>query len=152
MNPMLEFMVGARHATKLYEKAFDGVRIRYGMTQLEIDILAFLKNNPELDTASDIVNYRKIPKANVSQAVELLIRKGCLQRRADERDRRRIHLMLKEETEPVLDEILRTQRQFNCWLFQNFTGEEREQYMEMSRRLFNNIKDGLEKMKHGKES
>ncbi len=151
MNPMLEFMVDARHAAKLYEKAFDGIRLKYRMTQLEIDILAFLKNNPELDTASDIVNYRKLPKANVSQAVELLIRKGYLRRKADEKDRRRIHLTLMEEADAALGEILGTQREFNRWLFQDFTEEEREQYMEMNRRLFRNIKDGLEKMNHGKE-
>ena len=91
MQFILDILLKSRAAGKLYEKMFGKIRLQYGMTQLEIDILAFLKNNPGLDTASDIVNYRMLPKANVSQAVEFLIQKGFVGRRTDEQDRRKIH-------------------------------------------------------------
>ena len=101
MQFILDILLKSRAAGKLYEKMFGKIRLQYGMTQLEIDILAFLKNNPGLDTASDIVNYRMLPKANVSQAVEFLIQKGFVGRRTDEQDRRKIHLpqfLLKSHT------------------------------------------------------
>ena len=44
----------------------------------EASIICFLKNNPQLDTAADIVEYKMLAKSHVSQAVESLIQKSML--------------------------------------------------------------------------
>lgn len=150
MKQVLEIMSNFRHASKFYEKQFTRIRENFGMTQLELDILAFLKNNPESDTASDIVRYRMLPKANVSQAVDFLIRKDMLSRRTDERDRRRIHLELSSKSEEILEEILEAQRNFGETLFRGISDEQREQYFGMTYLISENIMAGLESDEDGK--
>ncbi|MBS6397172.1 MAG: MarR family transcriptional regulator [Clostridiales bacterium] len=150
MNLALEMLNNFRYTSKIYERSFSEIRKKYDMTQLEVDILAFLKNNPHMDTASDIVRYRMLPKANVSQGVELLIQKEMLVRRTDPCDRRRVHLELQKEAEPVLEGILEAQRSFGEILFRGIPEDEREWYLEMSHRISENIQDGLENGKNGK--
>lgn len=140
MNLMLELMSGFYLVPRLYEKKFTALREKYGVTQLEIDILAFLKNNPALDTASDMVRYRMLPKANVSQAVELLIQKNMLRRVPDQRDRRKIHLLLAPGSDTLLEEILIVQESFMETLFLGLSETEREYFMEVSRRVACNVK------------
>ena len=71
MVPILSY---AQHYKKYYTVQFEGAAAAYGLNQLEIDILLFLHNNPELCTASDICRYRALAKSNVSAAVERLRR------------------------------------------------------------------------------
>lgn len=152
MNPILEMMSGFQRLSKLYEKNFSGTRKTYGVTQLEIDILAFLRNNPQLDTASDIIRYRLLPKANVSIAVELLIQKGMLKRTVDVKDRRRVHLSLLPESEELLETILERQSVFWDTIFDGIPKEEREHFMKLSHWVAANVEKGLERdEKHGTE-
>lgn len=51
-----------------------------GMPQTAFDILMFLANNPEFDTARDIVEWRYIKANLVSINVESLVREGYLTR------------------------------------------------------------------------
>ena len=132
-------------------KMFGKIRLQYGMTQLEIDILAFFKNNPGLDTASDIVNYRMLPKANVSQAVEFLIQKGFVGRRTDEQDRRKIHLELLPGAEEAVCKILDAQSHFFDLLFEGMTEKERQQYLSLTLQIAENIRREWESETHGTE-
>lgn len=137
-------MSGFQMVSKLYEKHFHTIREKYHVTQIEIDVLAFLTNNPTYDTASDIVKYRMLPKANVSQAVELLIQKNMLKRTPDEKDRRKIHLKAQKESEELLADILTEQNIFLDSLFDGIPQEGREQYMRLNHRMLDNVKKGLE--------
>ena len=49
------FFVRSRGAGKLYGLLFTPLLERHTLTQLEADIILFLANNPEYDTARDIV-------------------------------------------------------------------------------------------------
>lgn len=151
MQFILDILLKSRAAGKLYEKMFEKTRIQYGMTQLEVDILAFLKNNPGMDTASDIVNYRMLPKANVSQAVELLIQKGFVGRKTDEQDRRKIHLELLPDAEKAVAQILDAQTHFFDLLFEGMTEEERQQYLRLTLQIAENIRRKWESETHGTE-
>lgn len=143
MSPMLEIMSGFELTGKIYEDHCRKIRKKYKVTQLEIDILAFLRNNAPLDTASDIVRWRRLPKASVSQAVELLIQKKMICRNPDEKDRRRIHLALLPEADPLLADILSAQEEFWGILFEGIGEEERERFWQLSRKVACNVKKGL---------
>ena len=138
-----------RTMVRLFEKCSAEACAGYGFTRAEIDVLSFLKNNPELDTAREIVEYRNLSKAGVSQAVEQLIQKGMLTRRQDEKDRRQIHLQLTEAAQPVgqaLDAVREEMRQV---MFDGFTPEEEQLYLQLVLRTHRNAKKALEK-KHWK--
>ena len=133
-----DFLTGSRRIRKLYEARISRVCGRYGLTQIETDILAFLSNHPGKDTAGDIVRLRMLQKGNVSQAVETLIQKGFLTRTPDTRDRRLIHLSLTPEAEPVTAAISGARGQFQERLFEGFSQEERLLYASLNHRLFEN--------------
>ena len=63
---------------RYYAACFQALAGEYGLNQLEIDILLFLHNNPDCNTASDIVELRGLAKSNVSTAIERLRREGYL--------------------------------------------------------------------------
>ncbi|OUP77458.1 hypothetical protein B5F09_05530 [Erysipelatoclostridium sp. An173] len=50
---------------KYYNSLFDDLIKEYQISQIEIDILAFLANNPEYHYAQEIVDVRGISKAHV---------------------------------------------------------------------------------------
>ena len=70
---------GVRQILKRYDQSLGGVCADFGMTRIETDILAFLYNHPQNDTAADVVRMRMLPKGNVSQGVDAL---ECHMRRA----------------------------------------------------------------------
>ena len=58
--------------TSYYELLSSGICDRYGLTQMEYDILMFLHNNPQLNTAAEIVKVRKSTKSHVSTSLKSL--------------------------------------------------------------------------------
>ena len=75
------FFLRSRGMEKLYSALFSPLLERCGLTQLEADILMFLANNPEYDTARDIVEKRRLAKSHVSVGVDALAERGLLERR-----------------------------------------------------------------------
>ncbi len=72
MSKNSEVLVGFRNILKYYDSLRRRVCKQHSLSQTEFDVLAFLGNNPGLDTARDIVELRLLPKSNVSVAVESL--------------------------------------------------------------------------------
>lgn len=137
---------------RLYETMTGGLCERYGFTRTETNVLSFLANNPGLDTARDIVEYRAIPKANVSQAVEQLIQKGMLTRRQDTRDRRHIHLELTERAAAPVQELAQLREEYKRILYQGLTPEEYALYQSLTDRITDNVNREMERIEaYGKK-
>ena len=86
---------------KAYRKYCQSQVAAYGFTPGEVDVLTVLSNNPQIDTAADISQFRNISKALVCRSVDALVRQGFLLSAPDERDRRLQHLSLTEEAAPI---------------------------------------------------
>ncbi len=127
---------------EIYEKF---ICKKYNLSQTELNILIFLHNNPEKDTAKDIVELRKIPKANVSKGVESLIQNSMLQRSPDTKDRRRIHLILTTSALNIMPDVSSMIDTFANQLFRGFTIEEKELYIDMNARIAQNVENKLER-------
>ena len=106
------FFTRSQGLRKLYCGLFTPMLERRALTQLEVDILLFLANNPAYDTARDIVERRHLAKSHVSAGIEALAGRGLLERwkRAD--NRKTIHLRLTEAAGPVVAEGRAVQRQY----------------------------------------
>lgn len=113
---------------------------QHGLTQTEAAVLLYLHNNPGRDSASDIVAYRSLPKANVSKAVDALVRRGLLLRETDGADRRRVHLHLTRTAQQAVPALVRAQERFFSLLFTGFTDGERAMYAAMNARIAANAK------------
>lgn len=70
-----------------------------GIPQTSLDILMFLKNNPQYKNAADIVKIRGIKANLVSIHVERLVQEGYLERREVPGDRRKTELICTRKAE-----------------------------------------------------
>ena len=95
---------------RYYAACFQALAGEYGLNQLEIDILLFLHNNPDCNTASDIVELRGLAKSNVSTAIERLRREGYLRVMPDRGNRRKRRLYLLPERESTVLRLAQEQR------------------------------------------
>ena len=60
MSKNSEVLVGFRNILKYYDSLRRRVCKQHSLSQTEFDVLAFLGNNPGLDTARDIVELRML--------------------------------------------------------------------------------------------
>ena len=97
---------------RCYAHEMAGVLSRWQLTGMELDVLLFLGNNPDCDTASDMVQLRQLTKSHVSKAVDRLTALGLVLQQRDEMNRRRIHLKLAEAAEPILRDGREAQKRF----------------------------------------
>ena len=140
-----ELWNGLRSMLRLYEKMMKNVCRKYGLSMVEVDIIAFLKNHPMKDTAADIVEFRMLSKAAVSKGAELLIQKGLLERNPDQKDRRKVHLILTEDAQPIMYDVQQVQESYAAQLLDGFSEEEYETYIHLKGRILENVKIGEER-------
>lgn len=133
---------------RLYDKKISGMAKRYGLTPAEVNVLLFLANNPEYDTAKDISELHLLPKSCVSKAVDSLIRQGFLVSREDERDRRILHLSILPAAAGVVRDAQDSQQEFLSCAFRSFTEEERQTLDHLMLKLTENIRETLEKYRN----
>lgn len=145
MKNCTEFWLGLRGMIKLYEKTMKTVCTAHALTMVETDIIAFLKNNPQKDTAADIVELRMLSKGAVSKGVEALIQKELIRRYPDTEDRRRLHLQLTDRSELILTDIERAQTEFWNTVFEGFSEEELEIHERLKTHMFENVRDAEER-------
>ena len=145
MKNCTEFWLGLRGMIKLYEKTMKTVCTAHALTMVETDIIAFLKNNPQKDTAADIVELRMLSKGAVSKGVEALIQKELIRRYPDTEDRRRLHLQLTDRSELILTDIERAQTEFWNTVFEGFSEEELEIHERLKTHMFENVRNAEER-------
>lgn len=131
---------------KLYARMLAPAREGSGLTQAELDILLFLANNPEYDTASDIVAIRRLAKSNVSVGIRSLEDKGFLCRRSDGRDHRVDHLELTAAAQSPVELGQKGQQQFKALLFQGFSNKDRAELERLMDHIQRNISQELDEL------
>lgn len=133
----------ANHFKHLYRQTFQPLSDQYGLSQLEIDVLLFLKNNPVHNTAKDISVMRGFAKSNVSKAVESLRIRGYLSSSPDPQNRKVHRLILSRAMEDRMNALAACQEQYFALLLDGFTQEEREKLQEFFKRIDENITKSL---------
>lgn len=145
MSKITDFLTNIQKICRLHESMLKEVCEEHRLTLIEAKIISFLHNNPGKDTAADIVELRMLQKGNVSQAVETLVQKSLLQRRADETDRRKIHLLLTEQAEPVVKSIDFLWGQFQTEIFGGLSAAEREMLDGITEKIKQNVQNTMER-------
>ena len=124
-----------------YSEAEKAVMEQYGMTAIEVDVMLFLANNPQFDTAAEIVSVRRIAKSHVSMAVSKLTARGFLKKLRDEKDRKKIHLRITENASPMVRDAQQFQKDFRTSILKGFAEEEKHQMEMFGDRIGRNIRD-----------
>lgn len=145
MRGATEFLSGIRSIVKLHESMLKDICEAYRLTLTEATVISFLHNNPQKDTAADIVELRMLQKSNVSCAVETLFQKHLLSRRQDEADRRKVHLSLTDEAAHIIESLDILQAEFRKEVFCGFSEEDMKVFDSMNERISSNTKRAMER-------
>ncbi len=124
---------------KAYRKYCQSQVAAYGFTPGEVDVLTVLSNNPQIDTAADISQFRNISKALVCRSVDALVRQGFLLSAPDEKDRRLQHLSLTEEAAPIAAALQECRRTFIEKLTEHISPEDMDRFQSVLAQMAKNV-------------
>ena len=96
--------------TGYYELLSAEVCDRYGLTQMEYDIRMFLHNNPQHNTAAEIVKVRKSTKSHVSTSLKKLENEGLIERIQSEDNKKHIEIVLLDKAELIVEAGINAQK------------------------------------------
>lgn len=130
--------------TTYYELLSGEVCDRYGLTQMEYDILMFLHNNPQYNTAAEIVKIRKSTKSHVSTSLKNLESKGLVERIQSKDNKKRIEIALLDQAEIIIEAGLNTQKEFAHNVLRGLTEEETRLCIRVFDKICNNAEEQLE--------
>lgn len=130
-------------AIKEFENAYSVCRKAvmncYELSAIEVDVLLFLANNKQFDTASDISTIRKIPKSHVSLAVNCLFKKGYLKKNPDVLNKKKIHLTITNRSAEIVHYGIEQQKEFTDVLLNGFSVDELNTLKTYFNRMEKNI-------------
>ena len=127
-----------------YNSAFKKACEKYKLSQIEIDIILFLHNNPEYNTATDICNMRGLAKSNVSIALKQLEYEKIIYIKKDEKNKKIRRLYLNNEYSSVYEELADIQKKCFAVIFKDITPEEIVSQKIFLRKCDKNITDYTE--------
>lgn len=139
MDEGIESLLNGQQYKRFQEKFLGPIAEEYGLSVLELRLLRFLDAYQHLDTAKDIVKVRHWTKSHVSKAIEDLIEQGYLQRQIDAKDRRKVHLTVKEKAEPLLIQIRAEYQNMNHIVWQGISDEELRIIEQVAKKISDNI-------------
>lgn len=114
------------------------------LTQTAFDILMFLGNNPNYQTARDIVEIRHIKANLVSVNVERLVQEGYLTRSPAPGDRRKTLLLCTERAQDIIQQGRQLQEQYFATLLHGVDQAHRQAYEETTQIIEENMNHILE--------
>lgn len=122
-----------------YGKYRRAVMDRFDMPAVEVDVIMFLANNRQYNTAAEVVRAKHIPKSHVSLAVKGLIARGYLTGEPMKSGRNKIKLDITDAAAPMIEFGRAMQREFVESLFAGFSESERDEYRSYCGRIISNI-------------
>ena len=137
-------LANANRFMAAYHKALQPLCVRLDMPLQAADILLFLANNPELNTAGDICRCRGLKPGIVSFHVEKLVEQGYLERRAVPGDRRKCRLLYTEKAVPALEQGRQLQQRFAQQLHAGLSPEDLS-HMQRCLQVFDGNLDRIRK-------
>ena len=129
--------------TSCYEMLTRKVCEKYQLTQMEYDILIFLHNNPQHNTAAEIVKIRKSTKSHVSSSLKNLENRGLVERSQSVDNKKHIEIVLLEKAVPIIEDGIKVQKEFAKTLLQGLTDEEKRICVEVFNKVCENANEYL---------
>ena len=133
--------------TSYYELLSGEVCDRYELTQMEYDILMFLHNNPQLNTAAEIVKIRKSTKSHVSTSLKKLENRGFVKRIQSEDNKKHIEIVILNKAESIIEDGMKAQKEFAKNALDGLTKEEKYMCMAVFNKICANADECLKKYK-----
>ena len=137
MFPIFEYFMDG---TALYERMVIPVCREFALTYMEFTVLMFLYNNPQYDTAAQIVSVRQLTKSHVSMTVKSLRERRLIEGIYFHGNHKTLHLRLTPAAEPVIKAGSAAQEAFGTQLVKGMSQEEIKQLIRLKERIHANMK------------
>ncbi len=130
-QPKSELLTFMQLGSRTWERLIGDTAAKWQLSPSEIQILLFLDQMPQLDTARDVALHCGMSKASVSGNVLKLATRGLLTVDVDLKDRRFQHLTLTEQVAPILSDTRALLQRFDIQFLTALTPEEQEQFLSL---------------------
>ena len=109
-------------------------------------------NNPQFNTAAEIVKVRKSTKSHVSTSLKSLENNGLIRRIQSEDNKKHIEIVLLDKAEIIVEAGLNMQKQFAQNVLNGLTEEERHMCIKVFDKICNNAEEHLRGYKRKNEN
>lgn len=130
---------------KLLEKKSEVLVQKYGVRNVELEILLFLYHSSCGDTAKDIVEQKNLSKAHISKSVDNLRAKGFVVLIKDDNDRRKRHIELTQKAEEAAKEMLEVHNDCKRIIMRYVTEEEKAVMDRVMQKMLRSLDEELQK-------
>lgn len=124
-----------RQGCGLLDDKIGEIAAKWQLSASELQILLFLDQMPQLDTARDAAQYCGMSKASVSGNVLKLATRGLLTVDVDLKDRRFQHLALTERSEPILWDARAALQEFEACVLGALNADEKEHFVSLLEKI-----------------
>lgn len=145
MRLQVHFWDQHKAITRYYEFLMSYVCEKYRLRQMEFDILMFLHNNPEFNTAADIVKARKSTKSHVSTSLQTLEDRRLIERIVDDDNKRRVEIRLLPSADSIIADGKKAQKQFRDDVLDGMSLEEMKACKEIFDKICANAERAINK-------
>ncbi len=139
--PPYEMLSFGRKVSRVYGAMCAPLLRKFDLNQTEFDLLMFLANNPDMNTARDACRIRGIKKGLVSITADSLLRRGLITRAADAGDRRIARLSCTPDADPIVQAGRAAQAEFFRAMTSCLTKEELETYCALTQKLMDHVSE-----------
>ncbi|MDO4492638.1 MAG: MarR family winged helix-turn-helix transcriptional regulator [Clostridia bacterium] len=153
MDRRIETALRGRKFKRYIERTYDDLRERFGLRQIEIELLLYLALEPRA-TASEISRVLELNKGQVSQSFDRLCKEGYLNAETDPADRRFNIYTLTEKSTGVVCAAEKIKQSVSEKIFGGIDADELATAERVAIRILENIDRLMEdggntKEKHG---
>ena len=138
MADNLDIVLRGRKLKRISDIAFGELRRKYGLKQLEVEILIYLSRNPEA-SASTFIKEMGLNKGQVSVAMDNLSSGGFITLKRDNRDHRYSHASVTEKALPVLEEAEKIKVLYEKMIFSGISPEDAFSFWNVSKKMMANL-------------
>jgi len=125
----------------VYQKFCQGVIRDWDLNPTSFQVIMFVANNPQYNTARDLCRIRGIKTGIASVAIEQLIQTGLLERRTDIADRRIQRLYVTPAADKLVQQGREVQKEYAKTISGALTEEELEIYSRLNEKLMHRIEE-----------
>lgn len=138
------FFTFFKKSDSVYQRYCQRVIQDWNLNATSFQVIMFLANNPQYNTARDLCRMRGIKTGIASVAIEQLIRMGYLERKTDCADRRIQRLYVTAAAQELVRRGREVQQEYAKMVSGALTEEELEIYFRLTDKIYKRI-DELER-------
>lgn len=128
-----------------FDETIKQIASNYSLKEMEYHVLAYLGQNSDKNTASEIVKSLRATKSHISITVQSLTKKGLVEQYYSIDNNKTIRLKLTEKGKHIYQESLAGFEDYLKQSSKGFDKEEIELFRSLVNRLYINSLEGLDK-------